>query len=114
MASNPLVTQVRELSTATIEAVLLRPYLSLVGERPQERFTSIGNARTGSNYLLDGLKSSPSIRMYHELFADHNREIGKDFDKVFSTLFRKEKKGTRMVGFKLFYNHLTEAEWDKF
>ena len=114
MATNPIVTQVRELSTATIEAVLLRPYLSLVGERPRERFAIIGNARTGSNYLLDGLKSSPSIRMYHELFADHNREIGKDFDKVFSTLFRKEKKGTRMVGFKLFYNHLTEAEWDKF
>lgn len=114
MASRALVMQIRDLSQATIETVLLRPYLTLLGERVEERFVIIGNARTGSNYLLDGLKSSPSIRVYHEIFADHNREIGKDFDKVFSTLFRKEKKGTRLVGFKLFYNHLTEQEWEKF
>jgi len=114
MASRALVTQLRAFSSATVEAVLVRPYLSLLGERVHDRFAIVGNARTGSNYLLDGLKSSPSIRMYHEIFADHNREIGKDFDKVFSTLFRKEKRGTRLVGFKLFYNHLTEPEWDKF
>lgn len=114
MAGRGVVAQLRDLSNATIETVLVRPYLGLLGEHVQERFAIVGNARTGSNYLLDGLKSSRSVRMYHEIFADHNREIGKDFDKVFATLFRKEKKGTRLVGFKLFYNHLTEPEWDKF
>ena len=66
------------------------------------------------NYLLDGLKSSPSIRMYHEIFADHNRPVGQDFDRVFSTVFQPESKTTKMVGFKVFYNHLTEDEWQKF
>jgi LPS sulfotransferase NodH len=114
MASRAFVSQLRNLSMTTFEALLLRPYLSLLGEQVQERFAIVGNARTGSNYLLDGLKSSSSIRMYHEIFADHNREIGKDFESVLSTLFRKEKKGTRLVGFKVFYNHLTDAEWDRF
>jgi LPS sulfotransferase NodH len=114
MATREFVVQLRDRFNATVEAAVVRPYLTLLGETVQERFVIIGNARTGSNYLLDGLKSSPSIRMYHEIFADHNREIGKDYEKILSTLFRKERKGVRLVGFKLFYNHLTEPEWDRF
>src|SRR5512139_1184559 len=114
MPTRDLISQLRYMSGASLEAVLLRPYRSIFGEEVRERFAIVGNARTGSNYLLDGLKSSKSVKMYHEIFAAHNREIGKDFDKVFSTLFRRESKGTRLVGFKLFYNHLTDEEWERF
>jgi LPS sulfotransferase NodH len=62
---------------------------------------------------LDGLKTSPSIRVYHEIFASHHREVGKDFDRIFSSVFQYESKSTRIVGFKVFYNHLTEEEWKK-
>lgn len=88
-------------------------YFRLFGHQVDQRFAIVGNPRTGSNYLLDGLKSSPSIRMYHEIFASHNREVGKDFDKVLSTVFQYESKSIRLIGFKVFYNHLTEDEWKK-
>ncbi|MGE5248934.1 MAG: Stf0 family sulfotransferase [Bacteroidota bacterium] len=114
MADRNLISQLRDMSGASLEAMLLRPYRNLFGEEVHERFAIVGNARTGSNYLLDGLKSSKSVKMYHEIFADHNREIGKDFDRVLSTLFQRESRGTRLVGFKLFYNHLTDDEWDRF
>ena len=86
----------------------------MFGHPIDQRFAIVGNARTGSNFLLDGLKSSPSIRMYHEIFADHNRRVGENFDRVFSTVFQPESKSTKIVGFKVFYNHLTEDEWQKF
>jgi len=114
MPAREFVSQLRTASVSTFDAILLRPYLDVFGERVSERFTILGNARTGSNYLLDGLKTSASVRMYHEIFAAHNREIGRDFDRILSSLFRKERKGTRFVGFKLFYNHLTPDEWEKF
>src|SRR5574338_521256 len=114
MSGKELITSLRSASSASFQNLLLRPYLNVFGQEVRERFVILGNARTGSNYLLDGLKSSTSIKMYHEIFASHNREIGRDFEQVLSTLFQKEAKGTRMVGFKLFYNHLTPEEWEKF
>lgn len=96
------------------ENVVSRPYFSLAGHEISKRFAIVGNARTGSNYLFDGLKSSNSIRMYHEIFADHNRTIGEDFEKIVSRLYRKQSRTTKIVGFKLFYNHLTEDEWIQF
>ena len=75
-------------------------YFKMFGHPIDQRFAIVGNARTGSNFLLDGLKSSSSIRMYHEIFADHNREVGKNFDRVFSTVFQPESKSTKIVGFK--------------
>ncbi len=51
--------------------------------------------------------------MYHEIFAAHNREVGKDFEKILSTLYQYESKSTKLVGFKVFYNHLTDEEWKK-
>jgi LPS sulfotransferase NodH len=51
--------------------------------------------------------------MYHEIFASHNRELGKDFEKILSTVYQYESKSTKMVGFKVFYNHLTDEEWKK-
>ena len=89
-------------------------YGSIFGHQEYTRLVILGYARTGSNYLLDGITSSNSVRMYHEIFAEHNREPGKDFDKIFSRLLRKHKRSTKLVGFKLFYYHLTENEWEKF
>jgi len=109
-----IISQLRSTLSSAYDRTFLRPYLSFFGHQAYQRFAVIGHARTGSNYLLSGLKSSKHVRVYHEIFADHNREIGKDFDQIFSVLFQKESRNTRFVGFKLFYNHLTEDEWEKF
>jgi LPS sulfotransferase NodH len=113
MNGKELISQWSDKAEAIYAQTLQRTYFRLFGQRVDERFAIVGNARTGSNYLLDGLKSSPSIRMYHEIFASHNRRVGEDFEKIFSTVFQYESKSTRLVGFKVFYNHLTEAEWNK-
>ena len=94
--------------------MLQRINWNVLGHRDYLRFAIVGNARTGSNYLLAGLNSSKHIKMHDEIFALHKRETGKDYDLIFSTLFRKEKKCIKAVGFKLFYYHLTTDEWNKF
>ncbi|SRR6266498_373465 len=114
MSTKEMLLQVREKADRLYVNSLQRTYFRMFGHQVDQRFAIVGNARTGSNYLLDGLKNSPSIRMYHEIFADHNRPVGQDFDRVFSTVFQPESKSTKMVGFKVFYNHLTEDEWQKF
>lgn len=114
MSTKEMLTQFREKADAFYVNSIQRKYFRMFGHPIDQRFAIVGNARTGSNFLLDGLKSSPSIRMYHEIFADHNRRVGEDFDKVFSTVFQPESKSTKIVGFKVFYNHLTEEEWQKF
>lgn len=101
--------QAKSVYARTVE----KAYFRVFGHRVDERFVIVGNARTGSNYLLAGLQSSPHIRTYHEIFASHNREVGKDFEKILSTVFQYESKSTELVGFKVFYNHLTDAEWEK-
>lgn len=53
--------------------------------------------------------------MHHEVFAKRNREIaGKEFDLIFPMVFQKESRNIKAVGFKLFYEHLTRDEWEKF
>jgi LPS sulfotransferase NodH len=108
------IAQLRGKANSVYTHTLQRAYLRLFGHQVEQRFAIVGNARTGSNYLLDGLKSSPSIRMYHEIFASHNREVGRDFEKILSTVYQYESKSTKIVGFKVFYNHLTEDEWEEF
>jgi LPS sulfotransferase NodH len=114
MNARETILQFREKADAFYVNSIQRTYFKMFGHPIDQRFAIVGNARTGSNFLLDGLKSSPSIRMYHEIFADHNRRVGQDFDKVFSTVFQPESRATNVVGFKVFYNHLTEDEWQKF
>src|SRR5215218_10885959 len=114
MSVRATIIELRDRVNSVYTHTLQRAYFRLFGHQVDQRFAIVGNARTGSNYLLDGLKTSPSIRMYHEIFADHNRQVGKDFDRVFSTVFQPESKATKMVGFKVFYNHLTAEEWQKF
>jgi len=87
---------------------------TVFGTRNYGRLAIVGYARTGSNYLASGLKSSKSIRLHHEIFAAHNREIGKNYEKTFSVLFQKQLKSIRLLGFTLFYYHLTDDEWEKF
>src|SRR5512139_3647598 len=113
MNGKELVFQLSDKAEAIYARTLQQTYFRLFGHRVDQRFAIVGNARTGSNYLLDGLKTSPAIRMYHEIFASHNREVGKDFEKILSTLYQYESKSTRLVGFKVFYNHLTDEEWEK-
>lgn len=104
----------RDSLNESYEKTILRGYFGLFGHPVDRRFAIIGNARTGSNFLLDGLRTSPCIKTYHEIFADHHREKGKDFEKILSVLYQKHDKSIEIVGFKLFYNHLTEDEWEKF
>ena len=87
---------------------------SIFGQRAFERFAIVGYARTGSNFLAAGLDSSVSTRLHKEIFAAHNREIGKDFEKILAKLYQKQPRSVKVVGFKLFYYHLTEEEWEKF
>src|SRR6266498_3783032 len=113
MNNKEMISQLREKADAVYAHTLQRTYFRAFGHQIEQRFAIVGNARTGSNYLLDGLKTSPSIRMYHEIFAAHNRQVGTDFEKILSTVFQYESRSIQMVGFKVFYNHLTEGEWNK-
>lgn len=108
-----MILKMRDRSQSVYTGTVQRSYFRVFGHQVDQRFAIVGNARTGSNFLLDGLKTSPAIRMYHEIFASHNREIGKDFDKILSTIYQYESNSTKMVGFKVFYNHLTDDEWKK-
>src|SRR5919198_1131729 len=113
MNTKEIILQVRDKADAVYVNSLQRTYFRMFGHPVDQRFAIVGHARTGSNYLLDGLKTSPSVRMYHEIFADHNRDIGQDFEKISSAIFQPQSKSTRIVGFKVFYNHLTDDEWKK-
>ena len=113
MLNKEIVSQLRDKADALYANTLQRTYFRVFGHQVEQRFAIVGNARTGSNYLLDGLKSSPAIRVYHEIFASHNRRVGEDFEKILSTVFQYESRSVQLVGFKVFYNHLTEEEWNK-
>jgi LPS sulfotransferase NodH len=114
MNRKELLSQLREQAASIYTYTFQRAYFRVLGHPIERRFVIIGNARTGSNYLLDGLRTSPSVRAYHEIFAAHNRKVGQDFEKILSTVYQYESRVTQVVGFKVFYNHLDEAEWKKF
>ena len=113
MGVREMIVRLRGRADSLYIYFLQRVYFRLFGHQVDQRFAIVGNARTGSNFLLGGLKSSPSIQMYHEIFASHNRKVGENFEKILATIYQYEKKSTRMVGFKVFYNHLTDEEWKK-
>lgn len=113
MKKKELITKMRETAESIYAKQLQRAYFRVFGHLVNQSFAIVSTARTGSNYLSGGLETSPSVRVYREIFADHNREIGKDFEKILSTVFQYENKATEVVGFKVFYNHLTEEEWRK-
>ena len=51
--------------------------------------------------------------MYSEIFALNQRELGKDFEKILAKVYYKQKFSVDTVGFKVFYYHLTDEEWEK-
>ena len=108
-----LINRVRRLPKKIIQAISYQ-HGTLFGQTNYERFAVIGNARTGSNFLLDGITSSRSVYMFHEIFADHNRKIGTNFEHIISNLYKKKRNHIKHVGVKIFYYHLTEDEWSKF
>ena len=111
MNNRPIAPQ----SVSICKEKLHRTYLDIFGHRNYKRFAVIGHSRTGSNYLFVGLSTSNCVRMYHEVFAKRNREmVGREFDLIFPMIFRKESRNIKAVGFKLFYEHLTSDEWEKF
>ena len=87
---------------------------SVFGHGDFERFAIVGYARTGSNFLSSGLESSASTRLHKEIFGAHSREIGKDYEKILGRMYQKQPRSVKVVGFKLFYYHLTNDEWEKF
>lgn len=89
-------------------------YAKVFGYTNYQRLVIIGHARTGSNFLLEALNTSSAIKMYHEIFAAHNRQYGEDFQKILATIYKKQPKSIKLVGFKLFYYHLTDQEWNEF
>jgi LPS sulfotransferase NodH len=107
--------EITQQSISIYKEKLHLTYLNIFGHRNYNRFAVIGHSRTGSNYLFVGLNSSSCVRMYHEVFAKRNREVvGKEFDLIFPMVFQKESRNIKAVGFKLFYDHLTRGEWEKF
>lgn len=82
-----------------------------LGRNRYKRFAVLAHARTGSNFLLTGLSQLGCVRMHHEVFAGHNRTMGENFHSILSDVFKKEPPGIKAVGFKVFYYHLTTAEW---
>lgn len=80
----------------------------------------LGSARTGSNFLLSLLSSHPSIKTYGELFnldSLPRDDLRAALDDPVAYLRRKVYQphglGISAVGFKMFYDHLTEDYFDK-
>ena len=85
-----------------------------------KKFLILGSARTGSTFLMSMLSAHSHIKMYGELF---------NLDKLSRTLLvevlanpvsylskrinRVQEGEIQVVGFKIFYDHLTEGYFDK-
>lgn len=78
-----------------------------------QKFVILGHARTGSNFLLNGLYQVKSVKMYDEEFAGHKRVIGVGYDSIIGKIFGPVEFYIKHVGFKLFYYHLTSEELTK-
>lgn len=111
---NKIFNRLNSIMPAEYKKKLKSAYVNTFGHTKYQKLVVIGHARTGSNFLLDALNTSSVIKMYHEIFAGHNREMGKDFERILATLSEKQLKKIKLVGFKLFYYHLTEQEWNQF
>jgi hypothetical protein len=91
--------------TLTNASTLLRGHTRFL------RFIVLGHARTGSNYLLAALRKSPAIEAHSEILRRHDRQ-GKEVEAIISETFSKKPMRIAAVGFKVFYYHLSEGEWD--
>lgn len=70
--------------------------------------------RTGSNLLRVALESSPQVVMRNEIFNHKQSDLGQDFDSIISNMWRRYPRTVKAVGCKIFYHHLSDAQWVKF
>jgi LPS sulfotransferase NodH len=85
-----------------------------------QRFTILGSARTGSNFLLSLLSAHPAIKMYGELFNldtlarnDLLEALDDPVAYLRSRVYRVHRAEIAAVGFKMFYDHLTPDYFQK-
>lgn len=101
------------------------------GHRDYQKFIVLTRARSGSNLIGDLLGSSSQILLSGEIFQNRNRRIiwnhwqpkyyksqevldlrGKDpIQFLEEAVFRPYPRRIKAVGFKLFYSHAVEPEW---
>lgn len=89
-------------------------FKSIFQTKKYNKFCILAHARTGSNFLSDCIKNSPTIVLHHEIFAHHKRTVGENFEAIFQSHFDFYPKNISNVGFKLFYYHLSPEEKEKF
>lgn len=77
------------------------------------KFIILAHARTGSNYLRNGLLQLDCVRLEEEIFAKHNRNVGENYEQIIGGIFGPVERGITHVGFKLFYYHLSPDELQK-
>jgi hypothetical protein len=104
------------LDLPPLERILARLVVWADADR-EGTFAIVANYRTGTQYLVAGLRLSPFVRWprppyegFAEVFAPDHR--GGTFDEI---LRAATDSGTppRLAGFKVIYEHLTPAEWRK-
>jgi len=91
--------------------------LRILGYSDYTRFILLGYPRTGSSYLAIGLQSCRGVEMHHEIFRASKRpycQRGSSFEAIFSTFTDLRWPWIKAVGAKVFYEHLSEDEWQHF
>ena len=75
---------------------------NLFGDTNYKKFAIISDSRTGSTLLMQLLDSHPAIICFGEEFKNLENSSS---SKVWKEIYRKRRKSTQWVGFKLFYFH---------
>ena len=96
--------------------------LAKYGQTKYTRFAIASTARSGSTWLQSLLQQCPNIMMAGELFAPEisngNRLVKpkthSNFDRDFSYFTKGYSESIQAVGCRIFYYHLTDAEWQCF
>lgn len=78
-----------------------------LGHRDYRKFIVLARSRTGSNLLLSYLNSHPRIFAQGEVFQKLH---GRDPKKILASVFGRQPRYIRAVGFKIFYYHPLDGE----
>jgi LPS sulfotransferase NodH len=71
------------------------------------RFIVLTRSRTGSNMLISCLNSHPAIHAESEIFARLN---GRSNEEILDSVFCRQGRSIKAVGFKIFYYHPLDDE----
>lgn len=74
----------------------------LTGHRDYIPFIVLTRSRTGSNLLISFLDSHPNVHARGEIFTLLGN---RDYQRVLNSIFGKNPRNVKAVGFKLFYYH---------